>query len=61
MSPEILFGFVSIGFLVIVDIVIVAYSYGKLCQKVADACRRITRMERIINHSKVLSASEESD
>ena len=52
MSVEVLFGFVSIALLVIIDIVIVAFSYGRLCQKVADACRRITRLERIINHAK---------
>lgn len=52
MSVEVLFGFVSIALLVIIDIVIVAFSYGRLCQKVADACRRISRLERIINHAK---------
>lgn len=44
---------IGVGGLVILNIVIVAYGYGKLTQKVSDACRRLTRLESIINGKSV--------
>ena len=49
MTDSVLFGFISIAVLVIINIAIVAYGYGKLSQKVNDACRRIGRLELIAN------------
>ena len=46
---EILVGFASLGFLAMVNISVFAYSYGKLNQRVADLCRRIGRIEDILN------------
>ena len=35
--------------LVVINIAGVAYSYGKLSQKVSDLCRRLERVEKVIN------------
>ena len=42
---------ISIGTvgLVVINIAAVAYSYGKLSQKVSDLCRRIDRVEKTLN------------
>jgi len=37
--------------LIVVNIAAVAYSYGMLSQKVKDICRRMDRVERIINNT----------
>lgn len=44
----------SIGIIGIVgvNIGLVAYTYGKLNQKVSDLCRRVTRLEEVINGGK---------
>ncbi len=42
-------GFVSLIVLLVVNIAAVAFSYGSLTQKVRDICRRIERLERLIN------------
>jgi len=34
---------------VVVNIGIVAFSYGKLTQSVKDLCRRVNRVEKILN------------
>ncbi len=49
MTDSVLLGFISIAVLVIINIAIVAFSYGKLHQQVKDACRRIGRLELIAN------------
>lgn len=38
-------GFISLGILVLTNVIIVAYSYGKITQSVADVCRRVERVE----------------
>jgi len=40
---------VGVGFLTIVNVAVVAYTYGKLTQKVKDLCDRMSRVEGIIN------------
>lgn len=40
---------VSIIVLVLINIAGVAYSYGKLSQKVEDLSRRVTEVERSVN------------
>lgn len=42
-------GTVGIMSLVVVNIALVAFSYGRLSQKVSDLCRRVNRVEAIIN------------
>ena len=42
-------GFLSIGFLVLLNIAIVAFTYGRLSQKVDNNGNRITRLEKIQN------------
>jgi len=44
-----LLGIAGIGFLILINIAAVAFSYGKLSQQVSDACRRIGRLEAIAN------------
>ena len=38
-------GFITIGFLIVINIAIAAYSYGRLSQKVTDLCRRVSQLE----------------
>ena len=42
-------GFATIGVLVVGNAVYVAYSFGKVKQKVDDLCGRITRLEESQN------------
>ena len=42
-------GFLSIGFLVLLNIAVVAFTYGRLSQKVDNNGNRITRLEKIQN------------
>ena len=42
-------GSASIVVLVVANIAAVAFSYGKLSQKVNDLCRRIDRVEKAVN------------
>ena len=42
-------GITGIIVLVIVNIAVAAYSYGRLSQKVNDLCRRMDRLEAIVN------------
>lgn len=37
--------FIGMGCLMVINIIAVAYSYGKLSQKVSDLCRRIRGVE----------------
>lgn len=43
-------GFVSIGVLMVGNMVVVAYSYGKVKQRVEDLCGRVTRLEDAYNN-----------
>lgn len=45
-------GTIGILGLLLVNIAAVAYSYGKLSQKVNDLCRRIGRVEVVLNGRK---------
>ncbi len=38
--------------LLLVNIAIVSFSYGKIFQKVSDLCRRMGRVEDIVNGKK---------
>ena len=49
---ETIIGFASLGFLAMVNISVFAYGYGKLGQKVSDLCRRVGRLEDILNGKK---------
>ena len=40
---------IGVGGLVIINIVFAAYSYGRLTQTVKDLCRRVGRVENIVN------------
>ena len=51
MSESLLGGIMGIALLVIINIVLVAFSYGRLSQSVSDLCRRMDRVEKIINNS----------
>ena len=44
-------GTIGVMSLVVVNIALAAYSYGRLSQKVNDLCRRMDRVERIINNT----------
>lgn len=43
-------GFASIGVLMVFNIAAVAYSFGKVKQKVEDLCGRVTRLEDAYNN-----------
>ena len=45
-------GTAAVIVLVVINIAGVAYSYGKLSQKVSDLCRRLERVEKIFNNPK---------
>lgn len=49
MDSAIIGALMGIGFLTIVNVIVVAYTYGKLSQKVADFCKRVDRMESKLN------------
>jgi len=44
-------GTVGVISLLVVNIAVAAYSYGRLSQKVNDLCRRVDRVEKIINNT----------
>lgn len=46
-----LVGFASIGILVVIQIALFSFGYGKLKQKVDDHCRRLDRIEKLVNNS----------
>lgn len=52
MQPAIIAALISVGVLIICNIVQVAYTYGKLSQKVSDFCQRVDRLEKIVNHKE---------
>ena len=43
-----LFGFIAIGVLVVINIIVVAFGYGKSSQQIADLCRRMDRVEKML-------------
>lgn len=43
-------GTIGVMSLIVVNIAVAAYSYGRLSQKVNDLCRRMDRVEKIINN-----------
>ena len=49
MEAQIVAALIGVGALVIINIIIAAYGYGRLNQKVCDLCRRVDRLEKIIN------------
>ena len=46
-----LYGFVSIGLMVLVQIIIFAFGYGKISQKVSDLCKRVEGLEKKVNNT----------
>ena len=49
MEAQIVAALIGVGALVIINIIIAAYGYGRLNQKVCDLCRRVDQLEKIIN------------
>ena len=45
------FGFVGIGLMVLVQIVMFAFGYGKISQKVSDLCKRVEGLEKKVNNT----------
>ncbi len=45
MEVQIIAALITVGALVIINIIIAAYGYGKLNQKVSDFCRRLEKVE----------------
>ncbi len=58
MSDSVLLSLVGIALLVVINIAAVAFSYGRLSQKVNDLCQRTDRVERIINHTGIEEKSQ---
>ena len=46
MVEGMLIGFITVGFLMLVNIMIVSYTYGKLTQQVKDLDARVARLEK---------------
>lgn len=49
MDGNIVGALVGIGFLTVVNVAVVSYSYGKMSQKVLDLCNRVKRLEELVN------------
>lgn len=45
MPGEIVASLIAVGVLVVINIVTVAFGYGRMTQKVSDLCRRVKRVE----------------
>lgn len=45
-------GYIAVIVLIVTNIGLVAFSYGKLTQKVKDLCRRVDKLERSVNSKK---------
>ena len=45
MESGVLVGFISVGFLVILNLLLAAYTYGKLSEKVQGLCDRVDKLE----------------
>lgn len=46
MESSIIGALIGMAFLTVVNIAVVAFSYGKMTQKVDDLCRRVEKLER---------------
>jgi len=56
MSDAIIGAVIGVGFLTVVNVVTVAFLFGKLNQKVDDLCRRVSRLEAVtdkVQHMEV--------
>ena len=51
MDSTIIGAIIGVIVLVLINIAVVAYSYGKVCQKVSDLCRRVSRLEQLANNN----------
>lgn len=49
MDGMVIGAFIGVGVFTIVNVIVVAFSYGKLTQKVNDLCGRMERVEKLIN------------
>lgn len=58
MNSGLIGGLCTLGGLIVVNIVIAAFSWGKLTQQVKELCRRVTRLERIINKEEASNGQE---
>lgn len=48
MDGSIIGALLGIAGLTMVNITVIAYTYGRMCQKVDDVCKRVDRLERRI-------------
>jgi len=46
-----LYGFVGIGLMVLMQIIMFAFGYGKISQKVSDLCKRVEGLEKKVNNT----------
>ena len=49
MNGEVLAAFIAIGFIGVVNLITVAFVFGRIKQKVDDLCKRVERLELIQN------------
>ena len=52
MNLAIVGSLIGVAVLVIINIVMIAFTYGKLTERVIDHDRRIVRLEGIFNHKE---------
>jgi len=52
MEGTIIGSLFGVAFLTIINVAAVAFSYGRITQKVRDLCRRVLRLEAIANGKK---------
>ena len=52
METGIVAALIGVAGLVIINIIMVAFTYGKLTERVIDHDRRIARLEGIVNHKE---------
>ena len=50
MDGTVIGALVGIGFLTTINVAVVAFTYGKLTQKVKDLCERVRRVETVLNN-----------
>ena len=50
MDSILIASFISVGSLIIVQIGVFLYGYGKLSQKVDDLCKRVDKVDQRLNH-----------
>ena len=60
MDGAIATGFISIGVVLVLNLTVVAYSYGQHTQKLNDLCRRVGRIESLLNSTKSANPREEA-